>query len=102
MERLIYKEADGDLTCLSRDFDKVFPALFEYEETELTPDQIRDLKDRMDAINRDRDAWRKSRCGVLWNTVVGIILGSSLEYADKKELIEFVRRAEAALEGEEE
>lgn len=102
MDRLIYKEADGDLTCLSRDFDKVFPALYAYEETELTPDQIRDLKDRMDAINRGRNEWSRRSIGVLWNTVVGIILGSALESADKKELIDFVRRAEAALNGEEE
>lgn len=37
-----------------------------------------------------------------WNTIVGIILGSGLEYKDKKELIDFVRQAEAALEKEEE
>lgn len=33
-----------------------------------------------------------------WNIIVGTILGSCLEYADKKELIEFVREAEAALD----
>ena len=40
MDRLIYKEADGDLTCRSRDFDKVFPTLYAYEELELTPQEI--------------------------------------------------------------
>ena len=35
MDRLIYKEADGDLTCRSRDFDKVFPTLYAYEESGL-------------------------------------------------------------------
>ena len=37
-----------------------------------------------------------------WNTIVGIILGSCLEYEDKKELIDFVRQAEADLEKEKE
>ncbi|MGN0998673.1 MAG: hypothetical protein ACI4PO_03900 [Faecousia sp.] len=40
MDRLIYKEANGDLTCRSRDFDKVFPALHAYEELGLTPEEI--------------------------------------------------------------
>ena len=40
MDRLIYKESDGDLTCRSRDFDKVFPTLYAYEELELTPQEI--------------------------------------------------------------
>lgn len=44
MDRLIYKEADGDLTCRSRDFDKVFPTLYAYEETGLTPEQIVAMK----------------------------------------------------------
>ena len=43
MDKLIYKEADGDLTCRSRDFDKVFPTLYAYEETGLTPDDIKEL-----------------------------------------------------------
>ena len=43
MDRLIYKEADGDLTCRSRDFDKVFPTLYAYEETGFTPDDIKEL-----------------------------------------------------------
>ena len=55
MERLIHKEADGDLTCLSRDFDKVIPTLFEYEETELTPDQIRGLLTQLEAAVTERD-----------------------------------------------
>lgn len=43
MDRLIYKEADGDLTCRSRDFEKVFPALYAYEESGLTPDEIKEF-----------------------------------------------------------
>lgn len=31
----------------------------------------------------------------MWNTVVGVILGSQLEYKDKRELIDFVRKAES-------
>ena len=54
MYRLIYKEADGDLTCRSRDFDKVFPTLYAYEETGLTPDQVKTLSDKLDAINQLR------------------------------------------------
>lgn len=40
MDRLIYKEANGDLTCRSRDFEKIFPTLYAYEELELTPQEI--------------------------------------------------------------
>ena len=50
MDRLIYKEADGDLTCRSRDFDKVFPTLYAYEETGLTPEQAKALNANLDAM----------------------------------------------------
>ena len=50
MDRLIYKEADGDLTCRSRDFEKVFPTLYAYEETGLTPEQITGLKANLEAM----------------------------------------------------
>lgn len=40
MDRILYKEANGDLTCRSRDFEKVFPTLYAYEELELTPEEI--------------------------------------------------------------
>lgn len=50
MDRLIYKEADGDLTCRSRDFEKVFPTLYAYEETGLTPEQAKALKDNLDSM----------------------------------------------------
>ena len=41
MDRILYKEANGDLTCRARDFDKVFPTLYAYEELELTPEDIK-------------------------------------------------------------
>lgn len=44
MDRILYKEANGDITCRSRDFDKVFPTLYAYEETGLTPEQIVAMK----------------------------------------------------------
>ena len=44
MDRLLYKEANGDLTCRARDFDKVFPTLYAYEETGLTPEQVTAVK----------------------------------------------------------
>lgn len=44
MYKLLYKEPDGDITCRSADFEKVFPTLHAYEETELTPEQIEDMK----------------------------------------------------------
>ena len=50
MDRLIYKEADGDLTCRSRDFDKVFPTLYAYEESGLTPEKVCNMRDAMDAL----------------------------------------------------
>ena len=37
----------------------------------------------------------------MWNTVVGVILGSQLEYKDKRELIDFVRQVEADQEARE-
>ena len=43
MEKLLYKR-DGDLTCSSRDFDKIFPTLYAYESTDLTPEQINEMK----------------------------------------------------------
>lgn len=43
MDRILYKEANGDLTCRSRDFEKVFPTLYAYEETGLTPNDIKEL-----------------------------------------------------------
>lgn len=44
MDRILYKEANGDLTCRTRDFDKVFPTLYAYEETGMTPEEIEGLK----------------------------------------------------------
>lgn len=41
MDRILYKEADGDITCRSRDFDKIFPTLYAYEELEMTPEDIK-------------------------------------------------------------
>ena len=70
MDRLIYKEASGDLTCRSRDFEKIFPTLYAYEETGLTPEQAKnlnanleamtalaqDLSDKLDLVKKERDA----------------------------------------------
>lgn len=70
MDRLIYKEASGDLTCRSRDFEKIFPTLYAYEETGLTPEQAmnlganldamtalaQDLSDKLDHVKKERDA----------------------------------------------
>lgn len=58
MDRLIYKEADGDLTCRSRDFDKVFPTLYAYEETGFTPENIRTLEGNYDALHAENEALR--------------------------------------------
>jgi hypothetical protein len=43
MDRILYKEVNGDITCRSRDFEKIFPTLYAYEETGLTPDEIKEL-----------------------------------------------------------
>ena len=40
MNKIIYKEANGDLTCRARDFDKVFSTLYAYEELDMTPEDI--------------------------------------------------------------
>lgn len=34
----------------------------------------------------------------MWNTVIGVIMGSQLQYKDKRELIDFVRQVEADYE----
>lgn len=44
MDKLLYKEASGDLTCSSRNFDKVFATLYAYESTDRTPEQIEVMK----------------------------------------------------------
>lgn len=59
MDRLIYKEADGDLTCRSRDFDKVFPTLYAYEETGFTPEQVKALSDTMKLARAELEAIKK-------------------------------------------
>ena len=66
MERILYKEADGDITCRSRDFDKVFPTLYAYEETGMTPEQVvamkglhtarQELMDDVKQLTAERDA----------------------------------------------
>lgn len=70
MDRILYKEANGDLTCRSRDFEKVFPTLYAYEETGLTPGEVKnlnanleamtelaqDLSDKLDQAKKERDA----------------------------------------------
>ena len=52
MDRLIHKEADGDLTCQARDFEKVFPTLHAYEETGFTPGDILTLERNYESIIR--------------------------------------------------
>ena len=47
MNKLLYKEANGDLTCRSDDFEKIFPTLYAYESTNLTPDCIKGLQGRV-------------------------------------------------------
>lgn len=47
MYKLLYKESNGDLTCRSDDFEKVFPKLYAYESTNLTPDCIKGLQGRI-------------------------------------------------------
>lgn len=73
MDRILYKEANGDLTCRARDFDKVFPTLYAYEETGMTPEQIvamkglhtarldliaenEKLKEELEQVKAERDA----------------------------------------------
>ena len=115
MDRLIYKEADGDLTCRSRDFEKVFPTLYEYEESGLTPEQVktlganleamtelaRDLSEKLEQVKKERDLGKTESehndNSDKWNTIVGIIMACQLTYPLKKILIEFVRNAEDTL-----
>lgn len=41
MDKILYKDPrTGELSCRSRDFDKVFPTLHAYEEIDLTPEEI--------------------------------------------------------------
>lgn len=47
MYKLLYKEPNGDITCKSTDFEKVFSTLHAYESTNLTPDCIKALQGRI-------------------------------------------------------
>ena len=40
MDKILYKDSNGDLSCRSRDFYKIFPTLHAYEELDMTPDDI--------------------------------------------------------------
>lgn len=60
MDRILYKEADGDITCRSRDFDKVFPTLYAYEETGLTPEEISAMKDALKAVQEELEDLREN------------------------------------------
>lgn len=41
MDKILYEDPrTGELSCRSRDFDKIFPALHAYEELDLTPEEI--------------------------------------------------------------
>lgn len=51
MYKLLYREANGDLTCRSDDFEKIFPTLYAYESTNLTPDCIKGLQGRVMALS---------------------------------------------------
>lgn len=55
MDRILYKEANGDITCRSRDFDKVFPTLYAYEETGMTPEEIEGLKNSYQQLQEIND-----------------------------------------------
>lgn len=52
MEKLIHKDPEtGELSCNARDFDKFFPALHAYEETGLTPQQIKAMQANNESLS---------------------------------------------------
>lgn len=88
MDKLLYKEANGDLTCRSDDFEKIFPTLYAYESTNLTPDSIRGLQGRIltlsttileqretiDALQKELD-----RLTELWDVLPVHIQGQAIQ-----------------------
>lgn len=51
MEKLIHKDpVTGELSCDARDFDKFFPLLHAYEETGLTPEQVKSLQTGVNSL----------------------------------------------------
>ena len=61
MDRILYKEANGDITCRSRDFDKVFPTLYAYEELEMTPEEIEQTLLRFSSFLMEMTGGRMSK-----------------------------------------
>ena len=88
MYKLLYKEANGDLTCRSDDFEKIFPTLYAYESTNLTPDCIKGLqgqvlrlsttvleqRETIDALQKELD-----RMTELWDVLPVHIQGQAIE-----------------------
>lgn len=61
MDRILYKELNGDITCRARDFDKVFPALYAYEELEMTPEDIEQTMLRFSSFLMEMTGGRMSK-----------------------------------------
>lgn len=61
MDRILYKEANGDLICRTRDFDKVFPTLYAYEELEMTPEDIEQTMLRFSSFLMEMTGGRMSK-----------------------------------------
>ena len=61
MDRILYKEDNGDLTCRARDFDKVFSTLYAYEELEMTPEDIEQTMLRFSSFLMEMTGGRMSK-----------------------------------------
>ena len=61
MDRILYKEGNGDITCRSRDFDKVFPTLYAYEDLEMTPEDIEQTMLRFSSFLMEMTGGRMSK-----------------------------------------
>ena len=89
MDRILYKEANGDLTCRARDFDKVFQTLYAYEELEMTPEDIEQTMLRFSSFLMEMTGGRMSKT----NYTVQAMVAEANDY-QQRELDEIEKELE--------
>lgn len=98
MDRILYKEANGDLTCRARDFDKVFQTLYAYEELEMTPEDIEQTMLRFSSFLMEMTGGRMSKTNYTVQAMVaeanGYFERVCDECADRQELAEIKKELE--------
>lgn len=90
MDRILYKGANGDLICRSRDFDKIFPTLYAYEELEMTPEDIEKTLLAFSSFLMEMTGGRMSKT----NYTVQAMVDEANDYRNRE-----IEELEAELEG---